>query len=264
MTASNCPDCGYRLGAFRCFNCDYKVKGSDGPWPKGIVDQGAIWDAEGVWNGAEPLPSVADEFKYREVFGYLRCRGIYDLALTCDQLRCDWPGKGQGRGKFLIGRVWHVQQGFRGIHKTRCVYDGDQFIREDRRTNGACQGGGVWFGKVTPDAPLVVGEGMETTLSAMILWNVSAGVATLGTNGMRALVLPRAAKQIIIAADNDALVIQDGRKLKRGIDAANDVRLRWLNDDPRLKIEIRLPPDPEGEAHSRDWNDVLRQEKSNA
>jgi hypothetical protein len=54
----------------------------------------------------------------------------------------------------------------------------------------------VWFGTVTPDGWLVVGEGIETTQSAMILWGAKAGVATLGTNGMRSLVLPQAARKI--------------------------------------------------------------------
>jgi hypothetical protein len=115
----------------------------------------------------------------------------------------------------------------------------------------------VWFGTVTPDDWLVVGEGIETTLSAMILWGAQAGVATLGTNGMRSLVLPQAARKIVIAADNDAPVIKDCRVLHNGMDAAKDARRIWLNDDTTLEVTIKLAPEPKPGEHSRDWNNVL-------
>jgi hypothetical protein len=53
---SNCPKCGYKLSKFRiaarCFNCDYKVRGSGGPWAAGVPDQNLIDDAERVWDHA--------------------------------------------------------------------------------------------------------------------------------------------------------------------------------------------------------------------
>jgi hypothetical protein len=74
---------------------------------------------------------------------------------------------------------------------------------------------------------------------------------------MRSLVLPQAARNVVIAADNDAPVIKDGRMLPNGMDAAKAARWMWLNDDPTLTVEIKLAPEPKPGEHSRDWNDVL-------
>ena len=98
------------------------------------------------------------------------------------------------------------------------------YQRDDRCTVGACQGGAVWFGTVTPDDVLVVGEGIETTLSAMILWGAKAGAATLGTAGLRSLVLPQAARRVVIAADNDAPVYKDSRSCP----------MEWMRREPHV------------------------------
>src|SRR5262249_13319797 len=147
-----------------------------------------------IWNGADPF--FQNEFKYTDIYGYLKQRRVFDLAVTCDQLRCNW---GLNRiinihagGTYLVARIWHVRKGFVGVHVTQCLWNGPGYAREDRRSVGACRGGGVWFGEVLPTTELVVGEGIETTLSAMILWGAPAGVATLGTAGLQSLVLPQA------------------------------------------------------------------------
>jgi hypothetical protein len=101
----------------------------------------------------------------------------------------------------------------------------------------------------------VAGEGIETVLSAMILWGASAGVATLGTEGLKALVLPQAARKVVIAADNDEPQFHKvtGKKLPDGMDAAKTTRRLWLQEDPNIDIEIKMAPGPA----PRDWNDVL-------
>jgi hypothetical protein len=94
----------------------------------------------------------------------------------------------------------------------------------------------------------------------MILWGAPAGAATLGTSGLRSLVLPKACRLPVIAADNDAPVIKNGRVLPRGIDAAKIIRRLWLAENPTLKdVQIRLAPEPKPNEHSRDWNNVLRE-----
>ena len=273
--ASVCPRCGYRLGNFginaRCFNCDYAERGSDGPWPAGVTDQGSIWKAEGIWDGG--IPFADDEaFKITSVINYLKQRCVFGLASTCDQLR---GHTGLNRiikirsGSILLGRVWHVRKGFIGVHATLVEWVGpaygkngerlgySSYERDERRTVGGCQGGAVWFGTVTPDDELVVGEGIETTLSAMILWSAKAGAATLGTAGLRSLVLPQAARKVVIAADNDAPVFKDRKKLPNGMDAAKAARRLWLAEDPSIDVEIKLAPPPKAGEHKRDWNDVL-------
>jgi hypothetical protein len=217
-----------------------------------------IWKAESIWDSADPF--FQNEYKYSNVYGYLKQRLIFNLAVTCDQLRSDW---GLNRvinirnGTVLLGRIWHVRKGFVGIHVTRIEWLGGdpQYARDERRTVGACQGGAVWFGTVSPDTELVVGEGIETTLSAMILWGAKAGAATLGTAGLESLVLPQAARRLF-AADND--VPEPPHKVGIGLRAARKAKRLWLEEDPTIKeIEIKLAPPPKPGKQKRDWNDVL-------
>jgi Toprim domain len=147
-------------------------------------------------------------------------------------------------GSLLIGRIWHVRKGFVGVHVTRVAWIGGEqpYARDERRTLGACQGGAVWFGAVTPDTELAVGEGIETTLSAMILWGAQEGAATLGTAGLTSLVLPQAARRVAIAADND--VPAAGKKIGVGLQAARTAKRLWLAEDPTIDVEIKIPPPP--------------------
>jgi Toprim domain len=171
-------------------------------------------------------------------------------AINCEQ-RGDY-------GSLLVGRIWHVHKGFVGVHVTRVEWTGREYERDQRRTVGMCQGGAVWFGSPSPTTELVVGEGIETVLSAMILWGAKAGAATLGTAGLRSLVLPQAAQRVVIAADNDAPIYKDRKKLPNGLDAAKAARRLWYGEDPTLKdIEIRLAPPPLPDEYSHDWNNVL-------
>lgn len=255
-----CPQCGYKLSKARCFNCDYKERGSDGPWSENETDKRLIWKAEGIWDGAFLLSSP--QHAWTKVPDYLAQRRVIELAFSCDQLRHDYDLNRILRirsGAVLLARIWHVHKGFVGVHVTRIEWVGGDkpYRRDERQTVGACQGGAVWFGTVSPTTELVVGEGIETVLSAMILWGTSAGAATLGTVGMRSLVLPLAARKVVIAADNDAPVIKDLKKLPNGMDAARAARRLWLGEDPSIDVEIKLAPPPKAGEHKRDWNDVL-------
>jgi hypothetical protein len=160
----------------------------------------------------------------------------------------------------LVGRIWHVRQGFIGVHLTRVEWNGGnpEYARDERITCGDSAGGAVWFGAVTPQTVLVVGEGIETTLSAMELWGIEAGAAALGTKGLANLVLPGAARRVIIAADNNKPL--KGRKLGIGLEAAREAKREWQGDDPDVEVEIRLPPEPKGKAEQCDWNDVLMEQ----
>ena len=52
-------------------------------------------------------------------------------------------------------------------------------------------GGGVWFGDADPAHEFIVAEGIESTLSAMRIFGVTAGCAALSEGGVRRLILPR-------------------------------------------------------------------------
>ena len=253
-----CPHCGYKIYKARCFNCDYEERGSDGPWDPDATDQSLIRTAQGIWDGGIPFAHDEAFYKIDTVISYLKKRRIFELASQCDQLQGHTSLHRIIRirsGRVLLGRVWHVHKGFLGVHVTRIEALG--YARDERQTIGACRGGGVWFGTVTPDSKLVAGEGIETVLSAMVLWGIKAGVATLGTSGLRSLVLPEAARDVVIAADNDAPAYKDRRKLPNGMDAAKAARRLWLDEDPSVDVEIRLAPPPRLGEDKRDWNDVL-------
>jgi hypothetical protein len=106
---------------------------------------------------------------------------------------------------------------------------------------GVAPCGGVWFGCIDPDRELVVAEGIETALSAMRLLGADDGCAALSARGVRELVLPDAAKFVVIFADRD---------LKgQGLEAAYAVRLRWAVEGRAVRV---FAPGVPGDA-----NDIL-------
>jgi putative DNA primase/helicase len=103
---------------------------------------------------------------------------------------------------------------------------------------GNTKGGYVQLSKIDPNKLLIIGEGIETTLSAMQLAN-QPGIAALSAGNMPAVKLP-ACKSVIIAADHD----EPGREAAAGLAE----RLRYEG----RRVQIALPP-----TKGADWNDVL-------
>jgi hypothetical protein len=103
-------------------------------------------------------------------------------------------------------------------------------------------GGGVWFGAIDPARELVIGEGIETTLSAMRLLGAGAGCAALSAPGIRELILPESARRVVIFADRD----RNGW----GLGAASVAWLRWRIEGREVRIVL---PERDGE----DANDIL-------
>lgn len=97
----------------------------------------------------------------------------------------------------------------------------------------------------SPDAEMVVGEGVATTLSAMARFDLP-GWALLSAGNLARWSPPRGVSRILIAGDRG----------QAGEAAAADLcgRLRGLG----VAAEVRLPPSPYG-----DWNEaaVLKEEE---
>jgi hypothetical protein len=89
--------------------------------------------------------------------------------------------------------------------------------------------------------PLLVGEGIESVLSAVQLYDHPNGWGTLSATGLRTLELPPEIRNIVIAADND----------DAGIDAALVAYGHW--SDERRTVRILIPPDGDN-----DFNDTLQ------
>ncbi len=109
---------------------------------------------------------------------------------------------------------------------------------------GRTAGGGVWFGTVEdPEREFIVGEGIESTLSAMRIFHCAAGCAALSEFGIRRLVLPASVRRIRIFADHDAL--------GQGLAAAREAWRRWRAEGREVAVSI-------ASSAGEDANDVWR------
>jgi putative DNA primase/helicase len=101
---------------------------------------------------------------------------------------------------------------------------------------GPCAGGAVRLGEARDF--LMVGEGIETCLSAMQATGRPTWAAT-STSGLKALALPRHIRDVVILADGD----------EPGERAAHDAASQWSREGRRVRI-ARPPRD-------LDFNDIL-------
>ena len=150
-----------------------------------------------LWDAGQPVGGTVAQ-------GYLDTRGVGHVAgapslrfLEC----CPHPG---GVYPALLSRVVDADGGFLGIQRTFLATDGagKAAVAPVRASLGHLGGGAVRLGDVAADR-LLVGEGIESTVAAMVVLNLP-GWATLGTSGMRAVQLPASVREVVIAADPDA------------------------------------------------------------
>jgi putative DNA primase/helicase len=150
-------------------------------------------------------------------------------------------------GPAMVARIDDLDGGLIGVHRTWLARDQvGAWRRRDRASLGPIGGGAV---RLTPAAEtLMIGEGIETCLSAMQATGMPAW-AGLSTSGMVALILPPIVRTVIILADHD----RNGA----GERAARTAAQRWLDEGRRVRIA--LPPEPDmdmadvlaGRAHAR-------------
>jgi hypothetical protein len=124
------------------------------------------------------------------------------------------------------------------IHRTYLARDGrgKAPVSPSKMMLGPCRGGAVRL--AMPDDVLMIGEGIETCLAAMIATGHAAWAA-LSTSGLRTLELPPDIRNLIILADGD----------EAGEEAALHAGLRWKGEGRRVRIA--RPPS------GFDFNDVL-------
>jgi hypothetical protein len=127
------------------------------------------------------------------------------------------------------------------IHRTFLAADGASKapVSQPKMMLGPCRGGAVQLG--TPTNGLMVGEGIETCLSAMQA-SSRAAWAALSTSGLRSLALPPAIQKVIILADGD----------EPGEAAARAAGSRWVQEGRSVRI-ARAP-------RGLDFNDLLNTE----
>jgi len=170
---------------------------------------------------------------------YLRSRGLRLLGAA--RLRFH-PGLKHRSGGIWPAMVALVTRGSDdeplAIHRTYLAYDGlgKAPVCPSKMMLGPCRGGAVRLAR--PGEPLMVGEGIETCLAAMLATGHPAWAA-LSTSGQRALDLPNGVRDVIVLADGD----------DPGNAAARDCAQRWKREGRR----VRIARPPQG----MDFNDLL-------
>lgn len=187
--------------------------------------------ARRIWNHGIPIAGTKGE-------AYFRNRGIMVDLPECLRWRADLL---HTSGRWLSAVVADVQP-TGGIHRTFFEKTGERLTNNAKMMLGPCRGGAVRL--FAGLGPLLVGEGIESTLSAYQLLNkpTARAWAALSTSGIKGLILPSVATYLIIAPDGDA----------PGRDAANELAKRA--HAANWNVSIMDPGD------GLDWNDVLQNE----
>jgi putative DNA primase/helicase len=194
--------------------------------------------ARAIWRASGPAIGSAAE-------AYLRSRGITIAPPRSLRFHPALEHPGHGTAPAMVAAVQCAPDGrITGVHRTFLKPDGSgkAFGHDSKLSLGSISTGAVRLDALRPDQWLIVGEGIESTLSAMQAtgW---PGWAALSTAGLKSLVLPSTVRMVLIAADNDT----NGA----GGAAAKAVALRWIEEGRRVRIA--MPPEA-----GTDFNDLLQ------
>jgi hypothetical protein len=187
-----------------------------------------------IWNSSKTATGTLVET-------YLASRGV--TVAPPHRLRFH-PGLKHSSGGIWPAMVALVTDGITdapvGVHRTFLASDGRSKapVKPPKMMLGPCRGGAVRLGGVVGDDILLVGEGIETCLSAMQATGLPAWVA-LSTSGLRSLFLPDTIEKVTILADGD----------EAGENAARDCARRWQHARRRVRVARPLA--------GMDFNDML-------
>jgi hypothetical protein len=177
---------------------------------------------------------------------YLRSRGI--TIPVPPSLRWMASLKHGPKGTVLpavVAKVVNIVDEFVAVHRIYLLPDGTGKAAVEpefqKMSLGPTAGAAVRLGPLNPVRALIVGEGIENTLSLMQLRDLP-GWSAIGTSGLKNLILPRVIRLVLIAVDHD--------RHGKGEMAARDAACRWLAEGREVRLAIPSAPG--------DWNDVLK------
>jgi len=200
-------------------------------------DEKRITHAFGFWCEAKLLRGTLAERYLRT-----RCIEVPDEALEVLRFhpRCPW---GIGTRPAMVALVRDIiTDEPTGIHRTALSADGSKIARKALGLKG---GGAI---KLSPlmgaGSELLIGEGIETTLSASMLGFGSPAWSVIDAGEMRRFPVLPGISRLTIAVDHD--VKGAGQR------AAAETRVRW--EAAGLRVRTVMAPTP-----GHDLNDVLRE-----
>ena len=215
-------------------------------------DAAAIRAAQALWERSrEAGPAVRGYLAQRRL-GDIQSPAIRELPVWRDQ-----PLAMLVAATNLAGEVRQAQRTPLGSATFKRAVDREG-APLPKRSRGRLQGGAVHLIDRSDAEALIVGEGVESALSA---WRILSGCgvrlscwATLGSAGLKGVDLPTSTSWLVIAADIDLPNPKTG--VRAGGAAALELQARakaagW-------QAEIAWPPIPADSAG--DWNDVLMRE----
>ncbi|MBM9515038.1 toprim domain-containing protein [Desulfogranum marinum] len=127
---------------------------------------------------------------------------------------------------------------------------------------GKCGGGGVWFHRKENKSSILVGEGIETTLSAMQATGKN-GVAALSALGMQNIVIPDETEALYILVDSDTTSEIESKSMI-GQHAAYVLAERFAKSGDGKQVFFITPDNTcfSGAPKYLDFNDLLQADPS--
>jgi hypothetical protein len=190
--------------------------------------------ARRIWREAQPAAGTL-------VASYLRSRSI-DIPPppTIRFHKACWHSGARRPFPAMVAAVQGPDGRLVAVQRTYLRPDGSgkADVNPAKKALGPTSGGAVRLAAASDG--LLIGEGIERTLSAMQASGRPAW-ATLGTSGMKGLILPDHVRELVIIADADP----------PGIAAANAAADRWTGEGRTVRIAV--PP------AGRDFNDCWRE-----
>jgi hypothetical protein len=191
-----------------------------------------------LWDESVPIAGTPAD-------AYLRGRGI-SMLLGPEVLRFHPAAEHPKLKGALPALIAKVTGGIEPSHNfTWLSADGkgkaDVEKAEQRRTLGSSKGGAVRLAEAVDGKPLIDGEGIETTATAMEATGLP-GWASLGTSGLGNIEWPGDVREVILLAEND----ENGAN-QRALDKVCPVLV-----EQGLKVRVATPP-----AGFSDFNDMV-------